>query len=270
VTPLRGLRSRLWADYLMPSRLPEYQALLELALAQGYQPMRHGDFALQADLPERVLLLRHDIDTDVGTAARIWGIEKQLGIKSTYFFRLSTWDDALIAMIAEAGGEVGFHYEELATLMKEYKSCTPEAGVALLREAQDLLHANLTILRRRSGLPLDVAASHGDFANRRSGVPNRNLLADQSVRDRLGIVLEAYDDVIGTRVSARGADHTAPPQWRPDDPTEALEAGKPVVELLLHPRQWGAAPMLNLRQDLGRARDEARLRFGEGRRLPSD
>ena len=46
MTPLRGLRSRLWADYLMPSRLPEYQSLLELALAQGYQPMRHGDFEL--------------------------------------------------------------------------------------------------------------------------------------------------------------------------------------------------------------------------------
>ena len=36
----------------------------------------------------------------------------------SYFFRRSTWDVGLMRELADAGREVGYHYEELATLVK--------------------------------------------------------------------------------------------------------------------------------------------------------
>ncbi|MGZ6297609.1 MAG: hypothetical protein ACXWPV_10860, partial [Candidatus Limnocylindrales bacterium] len=40
--------------------------------------------------------------------------------------------------------------------------------------------------------------------------------------------------------------------WRPHDPMDAIRRGEPVVAVLLHPRSWGRAPLVNARVDLQR------------------
>jgi hypothetical protein len=62
--------------------------------------------------------------------------------------------------------------------------------------------------------------------------------------------LEAYD--VETHVSARVADGVPPRGWRPSDPLDAIRRGEPVVAVLLHPRAWGRAPLVNARADLQR------------------
>ena len=232
--------------------------LLSLALSAGYETLPPAEFAARPDIPGRVLLMRHDIDSDIATATRMWRIEERLGVRGTWFFRLSTWDDALIAEIARAGCEVGYHYEELATLALRRGAGSEQAARALVDEARDLLRVNIGALRRRSGLALTTFASHGDFANRRTGVANTVLL-DAPDFGRAGRSAEAYDESVTSRFDARSSDRGYPQLWVPADPAGAIRAGAGVIEILVHTRPWGAAPLSNARLDLARLRDGALL-----------
>jgi hypothetical protein len=255
----RRMAGRLYGDYLLPSRLREYELLLSLALSAGYETLPLAEFAAQKASSGRVLLLRHDIDSDIATATRMWRIEERLGVRGTWFFRLSTWDDALIADVAAGGSEVGYHYEELAAVALRRGARSREAALALVDEARELLRVNIAALRRRSGLPLTTFASHGDFANRRTGVANTVLLDDPALRSELDVQVEAYDESITSRLDARASDRGYPQLWVPSDPADDLRAGAGVIEILVHTRPWGAAPLANARLDLARLRDGALL-----------
>jgi hypothetical protein len=251
----RGGALRLYSDYLQPERLHELRRLLEAAAAGGYQTMTLAAFAdrVAAGSPapdDRILLLRHDIDSDVPRARRMWEIERSLGMVGSYFFRHSTWDVDFMRELSRAGCEVGYHYEELATLIKQRGAGAAAEARALLDPARARLRTTIAQLRADTGLPLDVLASHGDFANRAVRVGNLEMLQDSALRAEIGVRLEAYD--IETHVSARSADGVPPRGWRPQDPLDAIARGKPVVAVLLHPRAWGRAPLANAHEDLHR------------------
>ena len=260
---------RAYGDYLQPERLDDLGSLLDSAVASGYRTLTLSAFAdriARAARPvdDRVLLLRHDVDSDVPRARRIWELETARGMVGSYFFRLSTWDVGFMRELASAGCEVGYHYEELATLVKRSGASTPAEAWALLDTARDRLRTTIPELRAKSGLPLDVFAAHGDFANRAVGVSNVELLADPSLRTEIGARLEAYD--IESHVTARCADGAPNGGWRPFDPIEAVRRGEPVVALLLHPRAWGRAPVVNAREDLRRVGEGCLYRVRRARR----
>ena len=249
--------NRIYADFLMPSRLGQYARFLETALAGAYDVTGIERFWRMATSPSglpagRYFVLRHDIDTDPGTAGAMWRIERSLGVSSSYFFRLSTRDDALMAEIAAGGGEVGYHYEELSTVARQRRLRTPQDALRALPEARQQFRANLGALRSMTGLPLRVAASHGDFANRRLGVSNSTILEDRPFRDEVGIELEAYDDDLISRMPVRSTDSAPPQGWRYADPAAAIERGEPVVYTLVHPRHWRVARTVNARDDVRR------------------
>jgi hypothetical protein len=258
VTTVRAIALRLHADYLQGERLHEFEALLRTALEREYKTMTLSTFAEIGPLRApgahgRILLLRHDIDTDVARARRMSHIERRLGVVGSYFFRRSTWDVGFMRELASAGFEVGYHYEELADVVKRWGAASAEQARALIGVARERLRENLARLRATSGLPLDVLAAHGDFANRAVGVSNVELLADPEFRTRIGVRLEAYD--IEGQVSARSSDGIPPVPWVPEDPLHAIRRGERVVEVLVHPRSWGGAPAANARADLVRLRE---------------
>jgi hypothetical protein len=253
---MRRLATRLYRDYLQPERLDELRRLLGRALELGYETMTLSAFA-DARVPRApVLLLRHDVDSDVARARRMWEIERELGVVGSYFFRRSTWDVRLMRELAAAGFEVGYHYEELATLVKERGAVTAREARELIAPARERLQTSLTELRADSGLALDVLASHGDFANRAVDVANVELLDDAAFRRRIGVRLEAYDVEDG--VDVRWSDGAGLENGSAAEPMRAFERGGRVVELLLHPRAWGAAPVTNARLDFARLLDGAR------------
>lgn len=260
--PARGRRApavatRLYRDYLQPERLDQFRRLLARALELGYETMTLSAFAERAAAPRApVLLLRHDVDSDLPRARRMWEIERELGIVGTYFFRRSTWDVPLMRELSAAGCEVGYHYEELAVLIRERGAATAAEARALITPARERLSESIAELRAGSGLALDVLASHGDFANRAVDVSNVELLDDAAFRAQLGVRLEAYD--VEEHVEVRCSDGVDTVYWWPQDPGGALERRTGVVELLVHPRAWGAAPATNARIDLERLRDGAR------------
>jgi hypothetical protein len=259
-----AVATRVYRDYLEPDRLDELRRLLRCAVEQRYETMTLLAFAERVaagtlGARARVLLLRHDVDSHVPRARRMWEIERQLGIVGTFFFRRSTWDVPFMRELAAAGCEVGYHYEELATLIKEHGAPTAGAARELIVPARDRLRAALAELRADSGLALDVLASHGDFANRAVDVANVELLGDAAFRTQIGARLEGYD--IEAHVDVRCSDGAGPERWSPVDPELELARGARVVELLIHPRGWGAAPVTNARMDVERLIDGARYRL---------
>jgi hypothetical protein len=110
---MRRVRNRVYSVFVMPSRLAIHGQLLERALEAGYRISSVGGFWRQIAagglVPwQRYLVLRHDVDTDPGTAAAMWDIDRGLAVESSYFFRQSTLAPALMADIAAAGAKLAF------------------------------------------------------------------------------------------------------------------------------------------------------------------
>jgi hypothetical protein len=250
----------------MPSRLDSYDGLLQAALDSGYETHSLLSFwqLLETGRPvsgKKYLILRHDVDTDAVTARRMWELERKHAALSAFYFRLSTLSPSLMTEIHASGAEVGYHYEELATVSKE-KGLTTAADVYReLPHMRERFRRNLFRLRERTGLPMLTAASHGDFANRKLGIANTVILADRAFRNEVNIVVEAYDQDLMDHVTSRHSDKPWPTLWTPDDPRNALRQGKEVVHILTHPRQWRAVPTDNLLDDLGRLWQGVRYHF---------
>ena len=263
---MRRIAQRVYCDYLRPERLDEFRRLVGRAVDLGYETLTLSAFARLIDAgesPQRVLLLRHDVDSDIPRARRMWEIERELGVVGTYFFRRTTWELSFMRELAAHGCEVGYHYEELATLVKERGASEPGEARALIGPARERLRSALAQLRADSGLAVDLLASHGDFANRAVDVSNVELLADAGFRAELGVCLEAYD--VEPHVDARISDNAWPGYWEPEDPAAALARGDRVVEVLVHTRAWGRAPAANARADARRLLEGASFSVRRGR-----
>ena len=267
--PLLGNRVR--SDFLMRSRLDEYRRLLESTLLAGFRITSVGGLwrsieARGLDPTEHYLVLRHDIDTDWRTGASMWGIERALGIRSSYFFRLSTIAPDLMADIAEGGGEVSYHYEELSAIAKRRGLGLSADALGHLPEAREEFAMNIGHLRALTGLPMRVVAAHGDFVNRRLGVTNSVVLEDPTFRRHVGVDLETYDPGYVRHITSRHADAPYPRYWEPTDPGAAIQAREPVIQILVHPRHWRADRVVNAHDDLNRLVEGLRFEVSARRR----
>jgi hypothetical protein len=262
---LRTMINRIYEDYLMPSRLPEYERLIKASLDRGYRHMTILEFfyAVRENKlhdNEKIFLHRHDIDTDRSTARAMFDIEKRLGIKSSFYFRLSTMDYPLMKEIAAYGSEASYHYEELAQFCKDEGIKSKEEVLKRLPELQEKFERNFREIESVAGYKLRSVASHGDFVNRRLGITN-SVIVDERIRSRLGIELETYDPVIVDRYSARLSDTTYPSFYKPYSPFEAIGKDLPVVYLLTHPRHWRKNIFVNSADNLQRLYEGIRYKL---------
>lgn len=262
---------RLYAEFLLPSRLDVYGDFLRRAMGAGYSTHSVIGFWRLLErsgfLPEgKHLLLRHDVDQSPTMARRMWELEVSLGAVSSFYFRLETLDVRLMRQIAESGREASYHYEEMATVAKRMGLATAEELRRHIPEMQEAFRGNLGRLRELTGLPMESVASHGDFVNRRLGVSNHAILSDQQFRRQTGVVLEAYDQEMRCHVESLLRDDRWPGLWHPCDPTAALAEGKRVVHLLTHPCHWGSAAGDNVKAYMYRIRDELWYKINRARR----
>jgi hypothetical protein len=50
----------------------------------------------------------------------MWALERGFGVVGSRFFRRPTWDVPFMCELSEAGCDLGYRYEELATLIREH------------------------------------------------------------------------------------------------------------------------------------------------------
>jgi hypothetical protein len=253
---------RVHQNFLMRSRIPEYRVLLTEAKARGYEFLTVRDLARcasgRATLPPLALVLRSDVDSDVPTARAMFEVEKALGIRATYYFRLSTLNERLIREMTDYGTEVGYHFEEVATAAKRC-GLRNATDVALHLECiRDQFRRNIARYKAVAGSWPQTVAAHGDFANRKIKTTNACII-NQAIRDEFGILAAAHDEWLNAPVTMRVTDREAPQWWSPMPLPEALIQKPKCLYVLVHSRQWRASVWENAKADVIRVAEGAML-----------
>lgn len=116
-----------------------YRNLLQTMSDHGYEYAGYENW----NEKRRCVILRHDIDNDIEKALALAKIEKQEGVKSTYFVLVtsdfynvySSRSVKLLQGILDCGHEIGLHFDEV----RYPEICTPEnAKEKILEEARFL------------------------------------------------------------------------------------------------------------------------------------
>lgn len=266
---LSRLAWRLYEEILQPSRLDEYRRLLQNALDAGYEVIDNEQWlqrlrAGQIGPEQRVLVMRHDIDTDPRLSLDWHRIESALGCRASYYFRQSTRDAEVMSTLARAGVHVSYHFEELATYAKDNRLRTPAAVEAAMPEIQAQFERNLAELRQQFGLPMNVICSHGDWMNRYLKMPNRVLTHDDALRERAGILSETYDDEVMMPFAAYVSDDDPPTYWARGNPFELVQQGVSPLGVLTHPKLWRSHWASNASELTVRIREALQFKFGKG------
>ena len=98
--------------------LKAYNSLLDKMLEEGYEVMTFGRYlSLKNEkLPEKFIVLRHDVDKKPGNSLKTAEMESSKGISATYFFRMQdcSYDEGIVARIRDLGHEIGYHYEDMS------------------------------------------------------------------------------------------------------------------------------------------------------------
>lgn len=187
----------------MPDFTPKtYSLLLKALKEQQYTFQTFAGFL--KDPARRVIILRHDVDARKMNSLQTARMEKELGIRGTYYFRMvpQSYDEEVIKEIEGLGHEIGYHYEDVSTSVALRRaSCVVnrlkrrKTQDSRLTEEELLCNAivsfreNLSKLRRV--VPVETICMHGSPLSK---YDNRMLWEKYNYRD-YGIIGEPYFDI---------------------------------------------------------------------------
>ena len=175
------LLSRGKADFT----LTIYRELLCALRQRGYQFLTFEQYCQlkgvgqAGSLPEKFIILRHDVDLKAGNSLLTAQVEYELGVKASYYFRVVPQSNQpeVIRAIAELGHEIGYHYEDMAMAHGNTE------------EAFEHFQKQLSYFRQF--YPVRTICMHGAPTSKWDG---RDLWKHYDYRD-LGIIGEPYFDV---------------------------------------------------------------------------
>ena len=267
---IRAIRHRLYQNYFMGSRLSEFRRILDTLRDTGYEFLTVealvGRLLPGSSHAGKTCALRCDVDSDSRTARELFRELRKAGAVGTWYFRLATLDAPLMREIAGAGHEIGYHFEELATIAKRRGIRSADHIQQYFEEMQNEFCRNLeTRYFPAAGAYPKTVASHGDFANRFLKVTN-SCLVTENIRRRFGIVAETSDPLLTNATELRRfSDQAAPKWWHPHEPTAHLPQGSDLMYILFHPRQWRTRWLENTALDIERVVDSVRYRINRKR-----
>jgi hypothetical protein len=199
----------------MPFTLDGYAGIVTDLLNAGYSARGYGD----ADPARTDLILRHDVDMDLGRAVEMAEVEAKLGVRAVYFVLLRTEfynvfsgrGRQLLRQIAASGAGVGLHFD--ASLYEDDADILDRAAA---KEAR--------ILAEALGTSLEAVSYHR---------PAKSLIGG---RTHLGGLISAYAprfiSEMGYCSDSRGGWHHGPPWSHP------AVASRRALHLLTHPIWW--------------------------------
>lgn len=122
-----------------PFTIEHYKEILSAILASDYRVSLFSE----ADLPEKVIYIRHDIDNDIGVAHHMASVESEMGMQSTYLvlLRSGNYNPAerenyiFLRQMMDMGHEIGLHFS-----MIDHPALGHDEDVTkLVRQDADLL-----------------------------------------------------------------------------------------------------------------------------------
>jgi hypothetical protein len=161
-----------------------YKKLLSELLNDGFQLATFEEYVQKPDKKEKTIVLRHDVDKKPVRALKMAELEREMGVRGTYYFRVlkSEVPAEVIRIIAAMGHEIGYHYEDVDTARGDMN-----AAWASFQE---------NLARLRAIAPVSTVCMHGSPLSRHD---NRDLWKRHDYR-RLGLIGEPYLDVDFSRV----------------------------------------------------------------------
>lgn len=154
-----------------------YSELLKALIDAGYRAQTFKQY-LQSPA-HKTVILRHDVDRRPLNALRFAKLEKDMGLESTYFFRIvpEVFKPSVIRAIAGMGHEIGYHYEDMDPAKGD-----PARAIVSFKK-------NLELLRKHA--EVDTICMHGSPLSK---YDNKDLWQDYSYRD-YSILGEPYFDL---------------------------------------------------------------------------
>jgi len=156
--------------------LDKYRRLCSV-VSDKYTSLTMHEYVTAGDkLPEKFVLMRHDVDKQAKNALKTASIEEEYGIKATYYFRThkNAFVPDIIQEIEKMGHEVGYHYEVLSTAKGDY-----EKAIKLFED---------DVRKFREICNIKTVCMHGAVLSK---YDNRDLWKSYNLRD-FGIFGEAY------------------------------------------------------------------------------
>lgn len=237
------------------SRWREYCGYLQEAERAGYAPVSLERWLVQPEkFAGKVLLLRHDVDFDAGSAQLMSQVEKANGITSTFYFRWSTFRPDIVSRIRSAGHQVGLHYETLTRWALENSvHSTRDLSGSVISECRETLRREIGCFKALAGDCASVAG-HGDPVAELIGRRNPYLLAGEQY-EGYGILASADDAVSRSRIDCSVSDGSGVPSfwWGGVSLREAIAAGHDTVLLNSHPHHWRSGVVILGKRGLRRA-----------------
>lgn len=159
--------------------LSAYRSLLQVAIKAGYKLTSYEDFILNGPAYSKVFILRHDVDDLPANSLATALLEKELGAKGSYYFRIvkHSLHPEVIRQITAAGHEIGYHYEDVAL----------DNGDMSLAFEHFKKHLELI----KQFYPVKTICMHGSPLSKWD---NRLLWKNNSYKE-LGIIGEPYFDI---------------------------------------------------------------------------
>ena len=183
-------------------------------------------------------MLRHDVDHNGACTRKMFLFEKKIGVKSTYYFRMSTIDRELIKEMIDSGFEVGFHYESLANYADENGIRDP--AQVDFNKAREYLVEDIKRFREVTGINKFSICSHGAPTNDLLKISN-NMILDGIDLEQLGVIFDAYDEKMYDCIDCHIMDGRLLDNFGfayKDNPYDAIKKGFSKIVFLTHPNHW--------------------------------
>jgi len=176
-----------------------YRKFLEAIIGKNYTFQSFSEFL--ANPAERCIILRHDVDLRPEYSLRFAEIQKEIGIKGSYYFRIvpKSYDENIIKRIASLGHEIGYHYETMDEASSKFIRQLADKSSKLNKDglidlAMELFMEHLERLRKIADIK--TVCMHGSPLSK---YDNRDIWKKYNYRD-YGITGEPYFDIDFSKV----------------------------------------------------------------------
>ena len=221
--PIGGGADQLENEGILLPKAPTFDELKDFTLISYVKTLRYLDHAYKivpfCEIPRKdipYLILRHDIDISLPAALKMARIERDLGIRSTYFVIFSSksynvlegQNVNILRQISKLGHEIGLHY-----YVSQYRSYG--------RDMKKTLKMEIQLLEHLLGRKVYSIARHGPW--------DRDPFA--TIREYINANHPRFREDLFVHDSARA--------WTPlQGLLKALNDPPRRVQLLTHPENW--------------------------------